>query len=95
MVIGVCTIELDIPASTSLKEKRKVLKSLLVRLHREFNVSAAEVDLHDVWHSAAVAVAVVSTAAPHAEQTLERLVRWIEHNRPDVEVVANHLELIR
>ena len=94
MVIGVCTIELYIPASTSLKEKRRVLKSLLARLHREFNVSAAEVDLHDVWHSAAVAVAVVSTASAHAEQTLERVVRWIEHNRPDVEVVANHLELI-
>ncbi|MCZ7546682.1 MAG: DUF503 domain-containing protein [Anaerolineae bacterium] len=95
MVIGVCTIELHIAGCGSLKEKRGIVKSLLARLHREFNVSVAEVDLNDVWQSAAIAVVVVTNGNAHAEQTLERIVHWIEHNRPEVEVVAEQVELIK
>ena len=94
MVIGVCTVELHIPGCHSLKEKRGVLKSLLARIRREFNVSAAEVDLHDVWQSATVGLAIVSTANGHAERSLEGVVRWIENNRPEVDVVGHSLELI-
>lgn len=94
MVIGLCTIELDIPGCASLKEKRSILKPLLARLHREFNVSAAEVDLHDVWQSATIAVVIVSTANAHADRTLQSIVRWIENTRLDVEVIAEEFELI-
>ncbi len=94
MVIGLCIIELNLPCCQSLKEKRGILKPLLARLHREFNVSAAEVDLHDVWQSASIAVVLVSTANAHADRTLVRIVRWIEENRPEVEVVGEQVELI-
>ncbi len=95
MVIGSCTIELYLPGANSLKGKRKVLRGLLARLHREFNVSAAEVALHDVWKSASIAVVIASTESAHAERTLESVVRWIENNRPDVQVVDHTVELIR
>jgi len=42
MVIGTCTIELHIPGSGSLKGKRWVIKSIIARVHNEFNVSIAE-----------------------------------------------------
>ena len=95
MVIGVCTIELHIPGCNSLKEKRGIIKSLLARVQREFNVSVAEIDLHDVWQSAAIAVVCVTTANAHAERTMDSVVRWIEHHRPDVEIVAEQVELIK
>lgn len=95
MVIGICTIELYIPGCDSLKEKRGVLKSLMARLHREFNISVTEIELHDVWQSAAIAVAVVTNGNAHAEQTLASVVRWIENNRPEVEVVGEEVELIK
>jgi uncharacterized protein len=94
MVIGACTIELDLPGLGSLKEKRSVLKSLLARLHKEFHVSAAEVDLHDAWQSSTIGVAVVSTSAVHAQNLLGNLVRWIETYRPDLEVVDHYVEVI-
>jgi hypothetical protein len=43
MVIGTCTIELHIPGNGSLKGKRQVIKSIIARVHNEFNVSIAEV----------------------------------------------------
>ncbi len=94
MIVGVGLIELQLPGVRSLKSKRSVIKSLTARVSREFNVSCAEVDHHDVWQSAEIGVAVVSTSAAHAQQVLERVVRWIEANRPDVTVVDHRVEVI-
>jgi uncharacterized protein len=94
MFIGACTIELDLPGLGSLKEKRSVLKPLLARLHKEFNVSAAEVDLHDAWQSSTIGIVMVSTSAVHAQNLLNNLIHWIETYRPDVEVVDHYVEMI-
>ena len=94
MVIGSSVIELDLPGIGSLKEKRSVLKGLIARVHKQFNVSCAEVDMNDVWHSAALGVAVMSNSATHAQNVLENVVKWIEHNRPDVMVVDYSVEII-
>jgi len=94
MVIGICTLELYLPGMNSLKDKRSVIKSVTARLNREFNVSAAEVGLNDVWQSSTVGVAVVTTAAAHAEQMLENVVSWLERHRPDVEIVDYRIETV-
>ncbi len=94
MIVGTCQIELDLPGITSLKQKRSCLKGLIAQLHRQFHVAAAEVDLHDVWQSSALGVATVSTSAVHAGQVLENVVRWIEDNRPDMDVVDYHVECL-
>lgn len=94
MIIGICEIELHLPGVRSLKAKRSVVKSLTARLHREFNVSCAEIDHHDVWQSAVVGVAVISTSAGHAQGVLQTALRWIEDNRPDVMVVDHSIEII-
>ena len=70
-----------------------MLKPLLARLHREFNVAAAEVDHQDVWRSAGLAIVAVTNAAGNVEAELEQIVRWIEHNRPEVEIVDAQFEL--
>jgi uncharacterized protein YlxP (DUF503 family) len=94
MVIVAATIDLDLPGVASLKEKRGILKSLIARLHKTFNIAVAEVALHDVWQSAALGVAIVSTQSAHAEAKLENILRWIEHNRPDVEIIDHTFEVI-
>jgi uncharacterized protein len=94
MVIGSSVIELDLPGIGSLKEKRSVLKGLIARVHKQFNVSCAEVALHDVWQSSALGVAVVTTSAAHADQVLQNVVTWIEYNRPDVTVVDHSVEIL-
>lgn len=93
MHIGLALLELNIPGVTSLKEKRGRIKSLKKRLHREFNVSVAEVALHDVWQSTSIAVAIVSTNAAHAGAVLDAVVIWIEEHRPDLDIVAVETEV--
>jgi uncharacterized protein YlxP (DUF503 family) len=70
VVVGVRSWELHLAGCQSLKDKRRVLKSLKDRLHHQFNVSAAEVDHQDSWQLAAVACSVVTTDRRHAEEVL-------------------------
>ena len=57
MIVGVCTVELFIGDSRSLKDKRQVLHSLKDRLRGKFNLSVAEVDGHDLWQKAVLGMA--------------------------------------
>lgn len=94
MIIGACRVRLHLPGCDSLKAKRSRLKPLLARLHKEFNVSAAEVELHDVWQSAEIAIALAATNDPgHVHAELDSIVKWIERNAPDMDVVDAQVEL--
>lgn len=94
MHIGICTIELRLPGNGSLKGKRSIVKSIITRVSREYNVSIAEVDAQDLWQRAVLGVATVSTSAAYAHGQLERVVQWIESNRPDVELLEYRIELL-
>ena len=71
MVVGTLRVELHIPASHSLKEKRSVVNHVKERLRSRFNASVAEIDHQDLWQRAALGVAVVSGEG----QGLDRLLR--------------------
>ncbi len=91
MYICYARFELNLPSRT-LKEKRQIVKSVLARARRSFNVAAAEVDLQDVQGSASLGFVTVSESRPYAVGLLERLGEWIERERPDVEIVAVEIE---
>lgn len=93
MIIGVCKIELDIPA-TSLKDKRRVIKSVIARLRNKFNISVAEVEHLDSWQSGIIAAVVVSNDHNYAHSLLTRVARWVEESRLDCELVDYEIELI-
>jgi uncharacterized protein YlxP (DUF503 family) len=94
MHVGVCTIDLRLPGNGSLKGKRRVIKSIVTRLSREFNVSVAEVDDQNVWQRAVLGVACVSSSASYAHGQLERVVQWIEEQRLDLELLDYQIEML-
>ncbi len=94
MKVGLLLLHLRFVGSDSLKAKRSRLLPLLARLRREFNVSAAEVGQQDSWQDAVVVCAVVNTRGAAAERSLQEVVRWVERNWHDAEVVDDQIELI-
>ena len=78
MTVGSCRIELRIPESGSLKAKRRVVKSLKERVRARFNVGIAEVDRLDDWQRATLGVACVSNDTRLVDETLSKVVNWIE-----------------
>lgn len=94
MVIGVCTLVLDIPASHSLKDKRRVVKSILAKVRNQFNVSIAEVDANDTWQLAVLGIACVSNDASHAHGLLTKVVETITNSRLDAHVAEYDIEIL-
>ena len=70
MVIGVATWELHLNGCGSLKDKRRVLKSLKDRLHKRYNVSVAETAHHDRWQRAELSCSVVAVDQRQASSVL-------------------------
>ncbi|TKJ31607.1 MAG: hypothetical protein CEE40_00890 [Chloroflexi bacterium B3_Chlor] len=94
MVVGLCTVVLEIPASHSLKAKRRVVKSILAKVRNQFNVSIAEVDANDAWQSAVIGIACVSNDASHVHGILTRIVETITNSRFDADVVDYQIEIL-
>lgn len=93
MSLGLLTLEIHLPGCNSLKEKRSRLKPLLARLHREFNISAAEIDCNDAWQAAVLGCALVSNDPAHTQRALSEVPRWIESNWHDVSLIEYNIEL--
>ncbi len=81
MVIGILQAELFIGDSGSLKDKRRVLSSLKDKLHRDYQVSVAEVDRQEAHQVAVLGIATVSNEAAHAQGRLDRLVYQLRNDR--------------
>jgi len=94
MIIGSCVITLHLHGVHSLKEKRSIVKSVLARLRNEFNVSTAEVDAQDAHGRAVIGVACVSATAEYARGQIDAVMRWIERERLDVQVIDYEIELL-
>ncbi len=94
MIIGACTITLQLIGIHSLKQKRSILKSLLARMRNEFNVAAAEVEAQDSHGRAVIGVACVSSSNEYARGQLDAVIRWIEQERPDVPIIDYEIELL-
>jgi uncharacterized protein YlxP (DUF503 family) len=80
VVIGVGYVTLHIYASQSLKDKRRVVRSLVERTRQRFNASVAEVDHLDAWQVAGIGFSCVSNSGAHADRMLAEIVRFIESN---------------
>ena len=93
MTVGLLTLELFLPASGSLKDKRQVLSGLLRRLRNKQNVAAAEVGHQDLWQRATVAFVSVSSSQPIIERIFDDVVAEAERAVPG-EIVRAEREFL-
>ena len=84
MIVGISVFELHLPSSRSLKDKRRVVKSLIERVHQRFRVSIAETDFHDLHQRAEIAMAVVVSGGESEMERLMEEVRNIVESDPEV-----------
>ncbi|MCC7118484.1 MAG: DUF503 domain-containing protein [Anaerolineales bacterium] len=92
-MLATLTIHLHLPACASLKEKRGQIKPLISRLHREFNVSVAEMGLQDKWAESLIVCAMVNSDNVILQQSLQAIAKWVEGNWRDGDVIDLKIEL--
>jgi uncharacterized protein YlxP (DUF503 family) len=93
--IGVLRMHIYLPGSDSLKAKRKRLKPIIARLHREFNVSVSEVDMNDKWADSVLGCALISTDTATLQRSLQKIAGWLDKNWPDIDLMGEEIEVIQ
>ncbi len=74
-MIAFLTLELQIEAAHSLKEKRQVVRSLKDRLRSSFNVSVAELDPSNIWNRATIGVVSISDSRDYLDGLMKNVER--------------------
>jgi len=80
MIIGYLGIEIHLPYSHSLKEKRKRLKSYQDRLKKKYNVSFAEIDHQNKWQRAKIGMVVINNKQTIIEKVFNQILMEAEQN---------------
>jgi len=93
MTIGVLQIELSIHDAMSLKDKRRVIKSIKDRIAHGRNVSIAEVGALDEHRRSILGVSMVSNDSRYVEGALSRLVDFVR-SVPQVDLIDYQIDLL-
>ena len=93
MFVAILKLELHIPASNSLKHKRMILNSFKGKMKNNFNISIAEIDEHDKWQKAIVAVCQVSSDKRYIQGTMDKVLKFADSFR-GVDVLRDEMEIL-
>jgi len=95
-MIALLTLELHIEAAQSLKDKRRVLRSLKDRLRTHFNVSVAELDASNLWNRATVGVVAISDSQDYLDGLMKNVERQANRitNNAGAEVADSFVEYL-
>ena len=94
MPVGIIKLTLYLPGCHSLKEKRRLVRPIITHLQRQFNLSAAENDHHDVWQTCQLMIACAVGPGNKVEKTFEQVIRCIETRWPDLSITKHETEII-
>ena len=94
VIVGVCKIKLRIPHNSSLKGKRRVVKSIIAQLKNRFNVAVAEVDDQELWQVATLGVCCVSNDSRYTNEVLSKAVNFVADGRFEAEIIDYEIEII-
>jgi len=78
MVVSMIQIIFEIPDVVNIKEKRRIIKSILDKMRQRFHLSAAEVDLQDSLAFSQIGGAIVSNSRAFGEKVLQKAFSMIE-----------------
>lgn len=92
MNVGICKLRIYIPESRSLKDKRRILQSLLTRMKKQFNISIAEIDDQDVWRIATIGISCVSNHTYRVDEVFESIISIILRDYPTIEIIEKEID---
>jgi len=93
MIVGVLQVELCVDDSRSLKDKRRVVKSIKDRLHREHMVSVAEIGQLDDHRLATLGIVLASKDVSVCQSVLDRILDKLRAAR-DCHMTDHAVELL-
>lgn len=80
-------IEFILPYSSTLKEKRMIIQSILSRINKRVNISISESAYQDMWQRSVLGFASVCNAYSHAELVITVISDVLDQHENDCEVI--------
>lgn len=77
MIVGFCQIDIYLPGSKSLKDKRASVKKIIERTKNRFNVSIAEVEDNQLWQRTKIGIATVGNGTDFVRSTIDSVIKFI------------------
>lgn len=93
MVIGILELEIKLFSSDSLKNKRRIIKSLIDRIRNNFNVSVSEIRHQDLWQRAGLGIALLTTEGKFAQSILSKIVDFIKKDKK-ISLIDSKMEIM-
>ncbi len=93
MFIAILQFSLMIDGSTGLKDKRRVVRSVKDRLHKQHMVSVAEVDTLDTWNLATMGLVACNRNAEYLREQMQAIIGKLQ-SLPDARLADHSLEVI-
>ncbi len=93
LVVGVLEVRMRLRSSRSLKEKRRVVRSIKDRLKGRYNVSVSECDDQDLWQSIVLGFAMAGSDAGKVTRDLDEIVRQLRVH-PEAEFLQHDLQIL-
>lgn len=84
MFVGIMKIELRFSPVSSLKDKRKIINRVKMKLAHRFKISIAEVEDQALYNSSVIGVAFISLKRNHAVSRCQKIVKFLEEYESDV-----------
>jgi len=92
-VVGTLKLSLYIQNNQSLKEKRKVVKSIVAKVHRKFNVSIAEVGSNDKWQMVDLGISAVGNDRRFVNSVLDNILSFLDSLYLG-EIIDSNIEIV-
>lgn len=94
MYVGIARYDFLVPGSTSLKDKRHVIRAVIGGVRSKFNVAVAEVDHQDLRQRGAIALSCISESSFHTRKMLHEIERFVR-SQYAIEVLDVHAEVVK
>ena len=94
MIVGVVSVELEIPENNSLKGTRSVVKPIVLKVMNKYNIHAAEVGQLDSLDSATIGLVMCGNDQRHVNEVLSKAVDWLEHHQFEANVADIEMEFM-
>ena len=94
MAVGLLTLEMYLPLNDSLKGKRGIIKPVIARLRRNYNVSVCEADMQDRRNYAVLEIVCVSVNQTQAHRLLRKVANHVERWRLDAQLIDYSIDML-
>lgn len=94
MVVGLLVVQIHVPGSQSLKDKRQVVRRIKDRVKNRFNVSVAETDGQNTWQQCELSISMVAVMEAAVEREFQHILDYID-SVPEADMIDSWDEFVK